>query len=245
MNTRDYNAEAKDHPEHAYGYDFDWQMHGYMLKTFAPFLTRGHALELGCFEGNFTRRLQPCFNALDVVEGSADCIAVASQKVPGEVRFHHSSFESFEPVRRYDNIFLIHTLEHLDEPVEVLKRIRGWLSERGRLFVAVPNARAASRQIAVNMGLIAHHAAVTAGEAAHGHRVTYSIDTLIADLRAARFDIATQGGVFFKGLANFQIDAALEAGIISQEYLDGCYELGRTFPDLCSSVYAVCERGNE
>jgi trans-aconitate methyltransferase len=242
MNTRDYNAEAKDHPEHRYAYNFDWQMHGYMLQTFAPFMTNGNALELGCFEGHFTRRLQSCFAALDVVEGSADCIAVASQKVPSDVRFHHSSFEAFEPEHRYDNIFLIHTLEHLDHPVDVLKRIGGWLSEHGRLFVAVPNARAASRQIAVNMGLIDHHAAVTAGEAAHGHRVTYSTDTLSADLRAAGLRIATNGGIFFKGMANFQIDAALEAGIISQSYLDGCFEMGRSFPDLCSSIYAVCER---
>ncbi|WP_168795578.1 class I SAM-dependent methyltransferase [Paraburkholderia aromaticivorans] len=241
--SRDYNAEAKDHPEHRYAYDFDYLMHEYMLRTFAPFLVSGNALELGCFEGNFTRLLAQRFDSLEVVEASADCIAVASDKTKGAVKFHHATFETFEPARRYDNIFLIHTLEHLDHPIEVLSRIGSWLSDGGRLFVAAPNARAGSRQIAVNMGLIDHHAAVTAAEAAHGHRVTYSIDTLRADLRAAKLRPVTEGGVFFKGLANFQIDAALQAGIISREYLDGCFELGRVYPDLCSSVYAICERG--
>jgi 2-polyprenyl-3-methyl-5-hydroxy-6-metoxy-1,4-benzoquinol methylase len=241
--SRDYDAEAKDHPEHRYAYDFDYLMHEYMLRTFAPFLVSGNALELGCFEGNFTRLLTQRFDSLEVVEASADCIAVASDKTKGAVKFHHSTFETFEPARRYDNIFLIHTLEHLDHPVEVLSRIGSWLSEGGRLFVAAPNARAGSRQIAVSMGLIDHHAAVTAAEAAHGHRVTYLIDTLRADLRAAKLRPVTEGGVFFKGLANFQIDAALKAGIISREYLDGCFELGRVYPDLCSSAYAICERG--
>jgi len=241
--TRNYNAEAKDHPEHRYAYEFDYLMHEYMLKTFTPFFVADNVLELGCFEGNFTKLLQRRFANVEVVEASSDCIAIASANVEGTVRFHHSTFETFEPTQRYDNIFLIHTLEHLDHPVEVLSRIRHWLSDQGRLFVATPNARAGSRQIAVNMGLIDHAAAVTAAEVAHGHRITYSLDTLMADVRSAKLRPITQGGVIFKGIANFQIDAALKAGIISKEYLDGCFELGRVYPDLCSSIYVICERG--
>lgn len=240
---RNYDAEAKDHPEHRYAYDFDYLMHEYMLRTFSPFQVEGNALELGCFEGNFTKLLEQRFSDVEVVEASADCIAAASANLTRAVRFHHSTFEKFEPTKRYDNIFLIHTLEHLDDAFGVLGRIRQWLSDRGRLFVATPNAHAASRQIAVNMGLIEHTAAVTEAERAHGHRITYSLDTLHAALRAAKFKAVTQGGVCFKGLANFQIDAAYQAGIISKAYLDGCYELGRVYPDLCSTIYIVCERG--
>ncbi|ABF12099.1 2-polyprenyl-3-methyl-5-hydroxy-6-metoxy-1,4-benzoquinol methylase [Cupriavidus metallidurans] len=242
--SRDYNAEAKDHPEHSYAYAFDYLMHEYMLKTFGPSMVAGNALELGCFEGHFTQRLLGHFATVDVVEASSDCIEVAASKTGEAATFYHSTFETFEPKKKYDNIFLIHTLEHLDEPVEVLSRIRQWLSERGRLFVATPNARAGSRQIAVNMGLIRHAAAVTPAEAAHGHRVTYSLDTLKADLCDAQLQPVTHGGIIFKGLANFQIDAALKAGIISREYLDGCFELGRVYPDLCSSIYVICERGD-
>ncbi|WP_207004602.1 class I SAM-dependent methyltransferase [Trinickia mobilis] len=241
--SRDYNAEAKDHPDHRYAYDFDYLMHEYMLKTFAPYYVADNALELGCFEGNFTRLLKHRFTAVEAVEASSDCIAVASAKVGSEVKFHHSTFETFEPERHYDNIFLIHTLEHLDHAVDLLSRIRGWLTEHGRLFIATPNAHAASRQIAVNMGLISHAAAVTPAETAHGHRKTYSLDTLLAEARAAKLRPVTHGGVIFKALANFQIDAALQAGIISKEYIDGCYELGRVYPDLCSSIYVICERG--
>ncbi|MFM0740387.1 class I SAM-dependent methyltransferase [Paraburkholderia xenovorans] len=243
--SRDYNAEAKDHADRQYNYGFDYLMHDYMLKTFAPFFVAGKTLELGCFEGNFTKKLLQRFATVEVVEASSDCIAIAANNVGDAVRFHHSTFETFEPGERYDNIFLIHTLEHLDHSVQVLGRIRQWLSGRGRLFVATPNARAASRQIAVGMGLIKHAAAVTEAEAAHGHRATYSLDTLTADLRAAHLRPVTHGGVVFKGLANFQMDAALAAGIITKEYLDGCFELGRVYPDLCSSIYVICERGDD
>lgn len=47
--------------------------------------------------------------------------------------------------------------------------------------------------------------------------------------------------MFFKGLANFQLDAALQAGVINDAYLDGCYQLGLVYPDLCSTIYYVCQ----
>ena len=155
------------------------------------------------------------------------------------VVFHHSRFESFAAPRLYDNIFLIHTLEHLDERVATLRKIRQWLDPRGRLFVATPNAFAASRQIAVNMGLIESPTAVTPAERAHGHRVTYSLDALAADVESAGLAIRQKGGICFKALANFQMDAALGAGTISMAYLDGCYQLGLRYPELCSSIYVV------
>ena len=238
---RNYETEAKVHPEHQYAYGFDYRMHEYMLRSFAPFQQAGSALELGCFQGNFTRLLCDRFAQVEVVDASAECIAVARQTCSERASFHHSRFEQFSPAKRYDNIFLIHTLEHLDQPVELLRRLAGWLAPGGRLFVATPNAHAASRQIAVNMGLISHAAAVTPAELAHGHRVTYSLDTLGADLRAAGLRPLTRGGVFFKGLANFQLDAALQAGVINDAYLDGCYELGLVYPDLCSTIYYVCQ----
>jgi len=238
---RDYDREAKDHPQHRYAYDFDYRMHGFMMRTFEPWFVAGSALELGCFHGNFTRLLCERFADVEVVEASRECIAEASHAVAGKARFHHATFEAFDAPRQFDNIFLIHTLEHLDARVEMLGRIGAWLAPGGRFFVATPNATAASRQIAVAMGLIEHPAAITPAESAHGHRVTYSLHTLAADARSAGLAVRARGGVCFKGLANFQLDAALAAGIISDAYLEGCLELGKHFPELCSSVYVVCE----
>lgn len=240
---RDYEAEARDHPAHSYAYAFDYVMHEYMLRTLQRHVVGTDALELGCYHGNFTRLLVDRFSTLEVVEASAECIEIAAAKVPAHVRFHQSTFEQFAPPRLYANIFLVHTLEHLDERASMLARIGSWLQPGGRLFVVTPNARAGSRQIAVAMGLIPHAAAITSAEAAHGHRVTYSFDTLALDIVSAGLVAESKGGVFFKGLANFQLDKALAAGIISREYLDGCYLLGEQYPDLCSSIYFVCSVG--
>jgi 2-polyprenyl-3-methyl-5-hydroxy-6-metoxy-1,4-benzoquinol methylase len=239
--VRNLNQEFRDNEHRKYAYDFDYHMHGFMLRTFTPHLPKGRALEMGCYEGAFTKRLAAIYDDLTVVEGASELIAVAKKQVSKNVDFVHSLFEEFSPQQRFDAIFLIHTLEHIDGPVELLKRIKSWLTPKSRLFLAVPNAHAASRQIAVAMGLISDASAVTEGEALHGHRRTYCMKTFKRDIQAAGLAIAESGGVMFKPLANFQFDAALKNEIIGEDYLEGCFTLGKRYPELCASLYAVCE----
>ena len=59
------------------------------------------------------------------------------------------------------------------------------------------------------------------------------------EARAAGLKVQARGGVVFKGLANFQMDKALAAGIIDDAYLEGAYQLGLVMPDLCSTIYCV------
>lgn len=242
---RDYDAEFKDNSERKYAYDFDFDvMHAYMIKAFSAFFRPGSCLELGSFKGDFTKRLTQEFTDITCVEASPEAISEARTVLPESVEFHEATFETVNLPRRYDNIILTHVLEHLDDPVGVLSRInREWLAPGGRFFVACPNANAPSRQIAVLMGLITHNAAVTPAEAEHGHRITYSLDTLERDTAAAGLDVIHRSGIFFKALANFQWDRLMQTDIISPEYLDGCYALGQRYPDLCSSIYLVCEAG--
>ncbi len=237
---RDHNKEYQDLEDRKYAYDFDYLMHEYMLRAFRPLFSGPRVLELGCYEGEFTRRLSREFERVTVVEAASDLIETARAANAPDVRFVHGRFESVSLDERFDAIFLTHTLEHLDDPQAVLRRIPSWLAEGGSLFLVVPNANAASRQIAVQMGLIEHNQAVTDGEHRHGHRKTYALDTLTAEVRAAGLAPISTGGIVFKALANFQLDRALRAGIIDQAYLDGCYALGERYPDLCASIYAVC-----
>ncbi|ARM90647.1 methyltransferase domain-containing protein (plasmid) [Rhizobium sp. CIAT894] len=242
---RDYNSEIKDASDHRYAYNFDFDvMHHYMLKSFMPFFRSGSLLELGSFRGDFTKRIVPHFDDITCVEASDEAIAVARNELGDGLTFINDVFEEVKLPKRYDNVLLTHVLEHLDDPVGVLKRVNDeWLSEGGRLFLVCPNANAPSRQIAVKMGLISHNSAITNAEAEHGHRITYSLDTLERDARLAGLNVVHRSGVFFKALANFQWDRLLQTDIISSEYLEGCYQLGQVYPDLCASIFLMCEAG--
>ena len=248
--NRSYNNELDDsgnaeNEKYAYGFDFD-VMHPYMIKSFEPFFNKGSLLELGSFKGDFTRRFLPYFDDITCVEASDDAIEEAKRKLGDKLNFINSLFEKATLPKRYDNIVLTHVLEHLDDPILVLKRINDeWLAEGGRFFLVCPNANAPSRQIAVKMGLISHNSAVTLAEAEHGHRCTYTLDTLERDAVAAGLKVIHRSGIFFKALANFQWDRLLQTDIISDEYLEGCYKLGQQYPDLCSSIFLMCERGEK
>ena len=46
------------------------------------------------------------------------------------------------PAGRFDVITMYHALEHVEDPVGILARLRGWLVDGGTLLVEVPNVEA-------------------------------------------------------------------------------------------------------
>jgi 2-polyprenyl-3-methyl-5-hydroxy-6-metoxy-1,4-benzoquinol methylase len=242
---RNYNKELKNTLDHKYAYDFDIDvMHDYMIKSFEPFFKEGNILELGSSKGDFTKRLLPYSNEITCIEASDEAIEIAKNELKDyNVLFINSLFETVNLPKKYNNIILTHVLEHIDNPVNLLKRINDeWLADGGRLFLVCPNANAPSRQIAVKMGIISHNSAVTPAEKEHGHNITYTLDTLERDVKLGGLKVEYRTGIFFKALANFQWDQLLKTDIISKEYLDGCYELGQQYPDLCSSIMLICNK---
>ena len=246
LTQRDYNQELKDTSDHKYAYSFDFDViHHYMIESFNPHFVKGNCLELGSFKGDFTKRLIPYFDDITCVEASDESIKISKQNLKGNITYFNSLFETVELPKKYDNIILTHVLEHIDNPTGLLSRIKNeWLSDNGKLFLVCPNANAPSRQIAVKMGLITHNSAITPSEAEHGHRITYTLDTLERDASLGGLNTIHRSGIFFKALANFQWDRLLQTDIISKEYLDGCYKLGQQYPDLCSSIVLICKKGN-
>ena len=240
--ARDYNLEYRDNTR-KYTYEFDYILRGYMMQSFVPFLVPGKALEMGCYKGEFTKLILKHFSDVTVVEAADELIDYCKREVSDDVKYIHATFETVDLQAEYDAIFLMHTLEHLDGPVLVLKRINQWLTDQGRLFLVVPNAHAPSRQIAVKMGLVPYNSAVIESERLHGHRKTYSLDTLEHEALSGGLKVIHRGGIFFKPLAGSQFDEALAAKVISAEYLEGCYKLGMIYPDLCASIYLVCTKG--
>jgi 2-polyprenyl-3-methyl-5-hydroxy-6-metoxy-1,4-benzoquinol methylase len=252
LQLRNYNKELSDTNDHKYAYNFDFDvMHPYMIKSFKPFFKGGDVLELGSSKGDFTRRLFPYFKDITCVEASSEAVGIMKSYLQQDfikefgdnIAIYNFTFEETKLPRKYNNIILTHVLEHIDDPVGLLKKINDeWLTDDGNLFITCPNANAPSRQIAVKMDLISHNSAITPSEKEHGHRITYTLDTLERDAKLSGLNVIHRSGIFFKALANFQWDRLLETDIISKEYLDGCYELGQQYPDLCSSIMLVCKK---
>ena len=218
---------------------FDAAMRGFMMRTFEPWFRDGPCLQVGCAHGDQTSLLLARHPDITVVEPAPEFIAVARTALGDKVRFVEGLIEDFRTDDRYETIFFSHVLEHVHDPIAVLAHLRDLLTPTGRLFLVVPNAEAASRRIAVKMGALSHLEALSVADEAAGHRRVYRMDTLGRDVRNAGLKIETTGGIFFKPLANFQLDARSGGPLISAAFREGCFELGKEHPTLSASIYVV------
>jgi len=196
----------------------------------------GATLELGPAEGLMTDALAPVLSPLTVVEGAeAFCRAIAARHPDVEVV--HSLFEDFVPRVPFQNVILGHVLEHVEDPVALLRTVRGWLEPEGRVLAAVPNSRSLHRQAATLMGLLPFEEALNERDLHHGHRRIYNPETLRRDFREAGLNLEIFGGYWLKPVSNGQLEATW-----SSEMVNAFLRLGERYPDIAAEIYVVATR---
>lgn len=214
--------------------DVDRRLIEFRYRTLRPYVVGPAGLELGPAEGEMTRLLVRDFARLTVVEGSRELL----DRIPRypNLVLVHSLFEEYEPRERFNSIVLDHVLEHVEDPVGLLRRASSWLAPGGRLLIGVPNGHSVHRLAGVKMGLLAHPCELNARDHALGHRRVYTSETLRRDLDAAGLRVIALQGVFFKPLSNEQIEKTC-----SHEMIEAFYELGRDFSENCADLFAASE----
>ena len=91
--TRNLNKEYQDTGDREYSYAFDYVLRDYMMQTLAPFLEGGRTVELGCYKGEFTKKLSSYFDDIKVIEGASDLIEEARKNVGTHVRFLQGCYQ--------------------------------------------------------------------------------------------------------------------------------------------------------
>lgn len=220
---------------------FDALMRSYMMRTFSPWFADGPCLQVGCAHGDQTSLLLQRFDDLTVLEPDPTFIAHTRDRLGDRVVFVESLLEDYETDRRFDTIIFSHVLEHVADPVAALRRLGELLAPGGRLYVIVPNAEAPSRHIAVKMGLFSQLEELSEADKAAGHRRVYRLDTLHRDVSAAGLQAEHSGGIFYKPLANFQLNALIGGPLIGDEFMEACYALGKERPAECASIFVVAK----
>lgn len=209
------------------------------MRTFKPYMNKGRALELGCEIGYMSELISPLVDHLDIVDGSEEFIKQTKMRNIPNANYFCNLFEEFKPENKYDSVFASHILEHLFDVPAVLEMVIKALKPHGCFIVAVPNARALSRQLARHMGLIDSLYELTPNDLRGGHRRVYDRVSLNRELESAGFEIIAQGGILFKFLADFQMDKLIDSGILGEAQCEGLYKLGHEYPDMCADIYAI------
>jgi len=226
------------HPDNFAGFysskilQIDYQLTTYCYEASKAYFHGKNCLELGPSSGYMTRYLVNDFERVVAVEGAADLIEKIAD-APNLVKVC-CLFQDFYTEEKFDTIILNHVLEHIAEPVPLLKQILQWLAPGGKFIVGVPNARSFHRMVAVKMGLLESIYSLNERDLQLGHERVYDMDLLKEQLKAAGFNISHETGVFLKFLANSQIEQWF-----SQEMTQAFYELGKDFPELCAEILVI------
>jgi SAM-dependent methyltransferase len=201
-------------------------------------------LELGMADGQMTRYFLEACRRVVCVEGAEGFVEqgrrlFAEELRRGKLEVVHSLFEDYRPDRTFEVVIAGHILEHLPEPVEMLRRFGRWVTPGGFLLVAVPNAHSLHRLAAVKMGLLGTADELNEQDVRLGHLRCYTPGLLQEHLAAADLELVDLRGILLKPLANRQIE-----GVWTPQMLDGFYELGQDLPELCAEILAVCTAGS-
>lgn len=210
----------------------------YSFEVFSRYIVGGgNLLEMGPAEGLMTDHLVKIPGIeVSVVEGAITFCSQIQDRYP-EVNVQNCLFENFIPDRKYDYIVMGHVLEHVENPVEIIKLAANWLTENGRILAAVPNSRSIHRQAAVLMGMLESEWQLNEMDMRHGHRRVYSPESFRHDFLQAQLKIEHFGGYWLKPVSNGQIETGWNS-----EMLRAFMQLGERYPDIAGEIYIVASK---
>jgi len=108
-----------------------------IVKAFVPWVGQGRLLDVGCAMGRFMGLMQSVGWTVSGIEIDPEAAARARQVTPNV--FHGDPMDASFAPGSFDLVTAFHVLEHLPDPVGVLRRMLGWLAPGGIAVVEVPN----------------------------------------------------------------------------------------------------------
>lgn len=225
------------------GFTYGWEQlynkyKEYRFKSLSPHFNGRSVLEIGPAEGDMTIKLLECFKEVAVIEGSEGFAGNLQNTLKGgRLTIYTGLVEEVCINRKFDTIILSHVLEHLDQPVSVLKKVKDMLEPEGVLLVMVPNANSLHRHVGVMLGMIKELYSINETDRKIGHKRVYDFSSLERDVCAAGFDVKQRGGVLIKLLSNLQM-----VEVFSEDQLNAFFKLGNIFPDIACEIFIACKK---
>ena len=196
-------------------------------------------LNLGLGNGLTSHVLENIVKSQIVVEGSKKILDSFSFKSKKTI-FIESYFEDFNYKNKFDVILANHVLEHVDNPIELMKeKFHKWLSDDGIAFITVPNAKSIHRLIGKQMQMINTEYDLNDSDIKAGHKRIYDIDLLKNHIQKANLKIIEMGGY------NIKMVSLLQMQDWNQELLDAIFEVSKKIPpELCVNIWVTVKKSD-
>ncbi len=159
-----------------------------VLAALSARVTRGRALlDIGAHAGRFLRLARSAGWDGEGLELNPKTAAYAA-RLSGAV-VHQGNIHTYTPARCYDAVTLTDVLEHVPQPLDVLRRLRTFLCDGGWLAIKVPNGPAQLVKETLRARLRPSYRATLADNLVHVNH--FSAASLARALREAGFTDVT------------------------------------------------------
>jgi 2-polyprenyl-3-methyl-5-hydroxy-6-metoxy-1,4-benzoquinol methylase len=196
-----------------------------------------NVLLLGLGNAQLAQEISKIAINVDILEGSEAIIREFKFNSKNS-SIHHTYFEKFQTEKKFDIILANHVLEHVDDPVSILRdHCSRWLSKNGLIFVTVPNANSMHRRIGKEMGLLETVYSLNQSDYNAGHQRVYDIEKLLNDIKLSGLKVKKLGGY------NIKLVSLNQMSDWSQELLNAIFEISKTIPpEMCSNIWAILKK---
>lgn len=197
-------------------------------------------LEVGCAmdsQGNH----MPDMKEYTIVEPGHEFIEKAKADLDGKNVHYAEGFleDKIEILKEWDYDFVIvgSLLHELEKPELFLEKLKELCNKETVVHVNAPNASSLHRLLAEKSGFIKDvHLLTDRNEQFQQHRV-FDLETLSLLIQEVGGEILDRGSYFIKPFTHEQMMQCLDAGIISEDVMDGLDRLIEYLPDLGSEIY--------
>lgn len=200
-----------------------------------PWIKGPDVLEMGFGDDAWTTSVTKKFGRSNIVDASETLLKQAKTKYGKKIATFNSLFEDFTPSVKFDSIIASFILEHVDDPVKVMKKARTWIKPRGQVIVIVPNANSYHRRVAVKMNMQKKAGAIGRTDKQMGHRRVYTVAAMEKDIASAGLKVKKKSGFFLKFLPQGMMTG------FSDDLLLGFMKLGEEVPmEDCATIAFDC-----
>jgi trans-aconitate methyltransferase len=218
-------------------YDFDNSilLNWYPKRIIASTDPSSSILELGVGHGYSSNLFSAHFKRHVVLDGSPAVIDNFKERYPDcKAQIIETYFETFDSEEKFDLIVMGFILEHVDNPRQILEKYRSFLTPKGRMYVAVPNAEGMNRRLGHLAGLLPDMCALSEHDELLGHQRYYTVESLEKDIQDAGFSVVTMEGIYLKPLTTKQL-VSLN---LDEKLIESLCLLGIDYPELSCGMLA-------
>lgn len=183
-------------------------------------------LEMGVGAGMYTKKVIDKYNCSYIVDASNKLLMKQKEMYGDKINTFNYYFEEFNPPIKFDTILATNILEHLDDPIKVLSKMKKWLNDDGKILIVVPNANSMHRNYGLCLGMIKELTDLNDSDIKIGHRRVYTWRLLEKHINLSGLKVIERYPTFIKLLSNSQMKD------FTDQQMEGLFELAKNLPDL-------------